>query len=102
MGIRGNIPLASIPSAVTEPSIMSQVEPIKGRKALAGDGSRAPGNMQVVLHHGQGRVAEILFQQKSVASVQDEVCRVGMPEEMWVEPRNAGGFGEAHHERLYC
>ena len=80
--------------AVAEPSAVFHVHPIQRREALASDRGRLAGDVHIVLHHEQRRVTQVLFQQEHVAAVEQKMGRIGMPQEMDVQPRDTGGLGQ--------
>ena len=80
--------------AVAEPSAVFHVHPIQRREALASDRGRLAGDVHVVLRHEQRRVTQVLFQQEHVAAVEQKMGRIGMPQEMDVQPRDTGGLGQ--------
>ena len=53
-----------------EPSAILHVESIQGRKLLALDGRGTASNVQVVLHHDQGRMTQVPLQQVDISSIQ--------------------------------
>ena len=55
---------------VFEPSAIFHVEAIQGRKRLALDGGCTASNVQIVLHHDQRGMTQVLLQQEDIASVE--------------------------------
>ena len=61
---------------MAETSAVFHVHPIEGREALAPDRGCLAGDVQVVLHHEQRRMPQVLFQQEHVAAVEQEMGRI--------------------------
>ena len=76
------------------------IQPIKRRKALAPDGRRPAGQMNVAADHLQASVPQVLLEQENVAPVDQEQGGIGMPEQVRIEPVYPGGFGQPlDHQR---
>ena len=56
--------------AVAEPSAVLHVHPVQRGEALAPDRGGLAGDVQVVLHHEQRRMPQVLFQKEDIAAVE--------------------------------
>ena len=76
---------------VFEPSAILHVESIQGRKRLTLDGGCTASNVEIVLHHDQGRMTQVLLQQVDIASIQQKPGSIGVPKQMRVQPGDSDG-----------
>jgi len=70
------------------------MEPVQRRKLLALHGCRRRCEMEVALNHCQGRVSQVLLKQKDIPPVKQEHRRIGVPQEVRVQPPDLREFGQ--------
>ncbi len=70
----------------------ANVHLVQRRIAPAGDGGLFVRQMSVVVHHLEGRVAEVVFQEQLRATAEKEVGGVSVTTEMGVQARNTSSL----------
>lgn len=69
--IRIDAAIHSLPAeAVAEAPAVFHVKPVQRRKGLATYRGSPAGNVKIMLDHGQGRMAQVLFEQENVTPIE--------------------------------
>ena len=71
--VRVDLPIhAFVVEAVAKPPVVLYVKPVQGGESLASDGGRLRRYVNIILHHSQRRMAQIMFKEKDVPSIEQE------------------------------
>ena len=75
--------------AMTKSPAVTYVHSIHRREPLTLNGGCFTGDVNVMLHHCQRGVAQVLLQQKNVTSVEEKHGRIGVSKVVWVKSIDA-------------
>ena len=72
-GVRVDMPIHTfVVEAVAKPPVILYVKPVQGGESLASDSVRLGRCVNIILHHSQSRMTQIMFEEEDVPSVEQE------------------------------